>query len=168
MTEKYTDYATRFRENSSADFAELMSKFTNDFIKNNQDILTLEHRESGIDSLKKKLQEADSAITDLAIKLKKKTIYTNTSNVANVVLDTGHIPIMLSNISPASAYGRAARSVSSYDVETYFDNSPGAEGQAREYCVKTDMMKTIATLREDIVQVRYKTDSKSNLFFVID
>jgi hypothetical protein len=76
--------------------------------------------------------------------------YSTDHEAAKAVVDSGHIPIMLSAILSAADYGRAARSVSADDVEFYFGKMLGARNQCREYLVKQDMMKAIAAFRTKV------------------
>jgi hypothetical protein len=79
-----------------------------------------------------------------------KPSYSTDYDAAKAVVDSGHIPIMLSAILPATQYARAARTVEASDVQYYFGKMVGSRQQCREYLVKQDMMKAIAAFRTKI------------------
>jgi hypothetical protein len=100
-----------------------------------------------------------------AAALGKNEIYQNAAEMTDSLLGSGHIPLILSGIAPASQYEIAVRSVSSYDLHVYFDLFPAAAVQAKEYLVKQDLMKSVADFRQMVVRMRYTQQSESPGFY---
>jgi hypothetical protein len=76
------------------------------------------------------------------------------AQLANFVINTGHIPILLSKISNAAAYSIAARSIAPAEVSSFFGQLPGALEQAVAYMAKQRLMQLIATFRESLCAER--------------
>ncbi|HVY53513.1 MAG TPA: hypothetical protein VHA13_03240, partial [Gammaproteobacteria bacterium] len=105
----------------------------------------------------------------LAERLRNNEAYITLNDIAVGMHDTGHIPLILSGGAAASQYNRATRSLSTFDLEIYFENIGIAKPQAREYLVKQDMMSLIAAFRETVKNKRYnlsKDNIKSNEFYL--
>lgn len=87
--------------------------------------------------------------------LKHNKAYVHFGDLANAVVASGHIPIIMEAGSPAQKFERAARSITPTDLSIYFENVPSAYEQCREYVIKQIMMEKIISFRKKVVDYRY-------------
>ncbi len=139
---------------SCRELAKEFGKFANNFIKDNP---ALEKE------LVSKLNSTNQSIQSMN---KDTSLYKFNEEIADLVLATGHIPIMLSAISSAQYHHRAARSIGSSDVTTFFKQAPGAKSQGKEYCLKQAMMMQIGELRQTFIKRRYDQPNLSQEFIL--
>jgi hypothetical protein len=131
----------------TSEFALLMNTFVKDFLASE---VTIQTNNKSLppfpDKLKRKLNACLDAVNDFDIKLKKKQIFQNSHEMAQALIETGHIPLMLTKAAAAKQYKRSTRSINASDLETYYKTYPLAQPQAVEYLVKQGMMQKVAEL----------------------
>lgn len=104
-------------------------------------------------------------IIDLLAKLEhdmmlvKSTPILSNNDIANFVINTGHIPIVLSHISAARDYSKAARSIHSQEVSNFFGHVPEAAAQALIYTAKQRLMQLIKDFRADLCTERTRIEN---------
>jgi hypothetical protein len=106
-------------------------------------------------------------ISVLAESYRKGLVYNNPAAMVEVVLETGHIPLIMSACTAAAQYKMATRNLSSGHLETYFKVTPFSKKQAIEYVVKVQMMKKIAELYAFVNNLRlskYADNSKPDFY----
>jgi hypothetical protein len=138
---------------SCVEFAGLVAQFAEDFSRNAGSY----GRE--LDACVQKLARD---IQDLKMKFDANQLYQTNKEIALGAKNTGHIPVILSAITAAASYEKAARMVDEDDVMAYFDIMPGAAAQAREFLVKQDMMKVLVAFREELQGLRYRSHDSGN------
>ena len=120
--------------------------------------------------LKLLLTQCLNQIETLNREYEQGSLYNRNDVIAQGVVNTGHIPIILSAINPAGIYNRAARSIRAQDVELYFTSMPTDEAvtQASLYLVKQMVMSSIAELNRNIRALRQSVsqrDDQRGLFY---
>lgn len=134
-----------------AEFVTLVSKFCD------------AHQEPAFDAIFSRLKRD---VEKMAQDLRTKQAYASHIDIAiAVVNNTGHIPIMLSRIFPATIYKRSARSLQSRDVSAFFSDVLGAAEQGREYLVKHDMTIAVRDCLRELYQLRYDSESDRDVFY---
>jgi hypothetical protein len=151
---------------SCKDLNKIMSQFCKEFIQESKSTFKDHTSRREFTAIIAEVGSTVDFINGLLQALKSNTIYESSSSISTQVIETGHIPIMLKSIAPASGYQIAARRVSSADIEVFFQRFPNASQQGREYCVKTDMMARVAKLRKWVVETRYLLNANDPLIIL--
>jgi hypothetical protein len=110
--------------------------------------------------LVKFLQRCDTQLKDI----EKTAQYRDDAAIAKGMISSGHIPLILSEISGAAIFEVAARALTEEDVSFYCKEKPMAKKQGEEYLKKQAMMAAIAQLRENVNQLRQRVPEGS-LFY---
>ncbi|MDR3476913.1 MAG: hypothetical protein P4M14_02640 [Gammaproteobacteria bacterium] len=143
----------------AADLVKLISNVSQTFLK----------AELGNSKTQKELLDAFYTLNQdcvyLLDALNNKRKYTTSEEMNNALLGSGHIPLTMSAIAPASQYEVAVRSVASFHLTEYFGHFPSAAVQAKEYLIKQDMMVQVANFRKTVVQARYAQQPESPEFY---
>jgi hypothetical protein len=92
----------------------------------------------------------------MANKLQAKQLYNTSSEMVKIVIESGHIPLIMSKCTAAAQYNIATRNLGAEHLERYFDLTLGAKPQAIEYVSKIKMMTLIAGLYSDINTLRFQ------------
>lgn len=141
----------------------IMDTFAQEFIQKSREVFRDHLQREEFKLILNSLERTQHNINSLLTSFKTNHLYMHPEAVSKQVIKTGHIPVMLTHIATASSYEKAARSISSVDVQEFFHRFQNAQAQGREYCVKVDMMTSIAKLRNDIITYRYTLDIKDSL-----
>ncbi len=114
---------------------------------------------SSIKSLFEILHLSADEIKLIADKQKAKSLCNDPSEMVSVVIESGHIPLIMSKCTAAAQYNRATRNLGTEDLKKYFDFTLGAKTQAIEYVAKIKMMSIVAKLYTDVSCLRFKYNS---------
>lgn len=85
--------------------------------------------------------------------------------IAKAAIETGHIPILLSELNVVQTFEKAARAVKPFEVREFLGQVPGAYPQCLEYLSKQNIMKMIAEFRASIVTKRYSISNTDEAFY---
>ncbi|MHA7840590.1 MAG: hypothetical protein ACX932_01825 [Gammaproteobacteria bacterium] len=89
--------------------------------------------------------------------------------LSHCLQDSGHIPILLSEINDAEVFKLATRAIDVFKIAWYFENvNHAAVSQALEYAAKHNMMTAVKKLHDTLFNNRYEVanDEDSALLFL--
>jgi hypothetical protein len=145
----------------------LIEKFVLGFNRDHDTLVQKNQTEPLSDDMKKKLDVLLAEATNLETEYKTGMIYNNLNvrEMAEALIATGHLPLILTTIAPAAQYEIATRAVNSMDIDTYFTLHSAAKAEGAEYLVKQDIMRRVGEFYQTIRKHRLSTTKESHEFY---